>query len=116
MPENSKRLSTSVVTSILRVACRRPNIGSLAQDAERSKPTSITWKRLFGQHGNPDLRRRLYEAVLMPFVLLGIFWIFLGRYLGGQHSFATRIDNTCRCSHTFRNHLPPENSRAVARR
>jgi len=37
---------------------------------------------------------RLCEALLIPFVLLGIFWIFLGKYLGGEHSTATWLDNT----------------------
>ena len=37
---------------------------------------------------------RLCEALLIPFVLLGIFWIFLGKYLRGEHSVATFLDNT----------------------
>src|SRR5262249_49693389 len=36
----------------------------------------------------------LREVILIPIVGLGIFWIFLGRYLGGQHSVATFLDNT----------------------
>jgi hypothetical protein len=37
---------------------------------------------------------KLWEAVLIPFVLLGIFWSFLGKFLDGQHSVATFLDNT----------------------
>ena len=56
---------------------------------------------------------RVWETLLIPFVLLGIFWIFLGKYLDGEHSVATFLDNThfiCRCSHTFRSHSLPGNS------
>src|ERR1051326_8530568 len=37
---------------------------------------------------------RLCEAFLIPLGLGGIFWMFLGKYLGGQYSTATWQDNT----------------------
>src|SRR5579862_1579683 len=37
---------------------------------------------------------RVWEALLIPFILFGIFWIFLGKYLGGGYSTATFLDNT----------------------
>jgi hypothetical protein len=37
---------------------------------------------------------KLWEAVLIPFVALVIFWSFLGKFLDGQHSVATFLDNT----------------------
>ncbi len=36
----------------------------------------------------------LCEAALIPVALVGIFWIFLGKYLGGEHAVATFQDNT----------------------
>jgi|GEM_PF-1796278 hypothetical protein len=38
--------------------------------------------------------RRTCEVVFIPFVLSIIFWIFLGRFVGGEHSEATWQDNT----------------------
>ncbi|MBV8067654.1 MAG: hypothetical protein JO113_06735, partial [Candidatus Eremiobacteraeota bacterium] len=40
------------------------------------------------------LASRLWEAALIPFVMLGIFWGFLGKFLDGDHSVATFPDNT----------------------
>ena len=41
-----------------------------------------------------DRYPRRCEALLIPLAWSGIFWIFLGRYLGGQYSTATWLDNT----------------------
>jgi hypothetical protein len=37
---------------------------------------------------------KLWEAVLIPFVLAGIFWSFVGKFLDGSYSVATFLDNT----------------------
>ena len=39
-------------------------------------------------------RARFLEPILIPFVLFGIFWAFLGKYLSGEYSVATWLDNT----------------------
>lgn len=36
----------------------------------------------------------LREVMFIPFVLAAVFWIFLGRFLTGEYSFATWPDNT----------------------
>jgi hypothetical protein len=39
-------------------------------------------------------KARFLEPILIPFVLLGIFWAFLGKYLSGEYCVATFLDNT----------------------
>ncbi|HLH31355.1 MAG TPA: hypothetical protein VKY31_09145 [Terriglobia bacterium] len=39
-------------------------------------------------------RRLLWEFLLIPCVLAGIFWLFLGKFLSGEYSVATWVDNT----------------------
>jgi hypothetical protein len=46
------------------------------------------------QSGNKTSRARVWEALLIPFVLLSIFWIFFGKFLRGDYSVATWLDNT----------------------
>src|SRR5688500_9164445 len=40
------------------------------------------------------LGTRMVEIVLAPLVLFGIFWFYLGKFLGGEFSTATWQDNT----------------------
>jgi len=44
--------------------------------------------------GNNVSRARILEALLIPLVLLGLFWAFLGRFLRGGYAVATFLDNT----------------------
>src|SRR5581483_1925803 len=39
-------------------------------------------------------RKLLSEFLLIPCVLAGIFWLFFGKFLSGEYSVATWVDNT----------------------